>query len=364
MSKISNQYAAMPSLHFAWSTWCACVLVPGIKPLWGKIVMASYPLLTLFAIVVTANHYWIDAAGGAAVLGLGYLIGGRLLTNTVERRTTTRRTQTRRRRFAAMDINALFSVAGKTAVVTGGSRGIGRMIAEGFVSAGADVYITARKAEACDQTAAELNEIGPGKCVSLPFNVAGEEGATAFAAMIAERTPKVDILVNNAGATWGAPIEDFPDEAWDKVLDINVKGLFQLTVEAAPPAARLGDGRGSGARHQHRIGRRHQRARHAELRVRREQGGGAPPHAADGAQPHARPHHRQRHRARPVPVEDDGVHPRRRRRRRGGGEGRPARPHRHPEDVAGLAIFLSSRAGAYLTGAVIACDGGISTKSG
>ena len=133
-----------------------------------------------------------------------------------------------------MDINALFSVAGKTAVVTGGSRGIGRMIAEGFVSAGADVFITARKADACDQTAAELNEIGPGKCISLPFNVAGEEGATAFAAMIAERTPKVDILVNNAGATWGAPIEDYPDEAWDKVLDINVKGLFQLTSKLLP----------------------------------------------------------------------------------------------------------------------------------
>jgi len=94
MSKISNQYAAMPSLHFAWSTWCAFVLVPMIKPMWGKVLMASYPLLTLFAIVVTANHYWIDALGGAIALGLGYLIGGKLLTNTFTRVTTRRRTVT------------------------------------------------------------------------------------------------------------------------------------------------------------------------------------------------------------------------------------------------------------------------------
>lgn len=80
MAKISNPYAAMPSLHFAWSTWCSLVLVPMIKPLWGKLLMASYPLATLFCIVVTANHYWADALGGAVVLGIGYLIGGKLLT--------------------------------------------------------------------------------------------------------------------------------------------------------------------------------------------------------------------------------------------------------------------------------------------
>ena len=92
MSKISNQYAAMPSLHMAWSTWCAFVLIPMIKPLWGKIAMASYPFITLFCIIVTANHYWADALGGWAALGLGYLIGGRLITNTFARRVTTRKT--------------------------------------------------------------------------------------------------------------------------------------------------------------------------------------------------------------------------------------------------------------------------------
>jgi hypothetical protein len=88
MQKISNQYAAMPSLHFGWSSWCACVLVPMIRPRWGKILMASYPFVTLFAIMVTANHWWIDALGGAVVLSIGYLIGGRLLTEFFERRAT------------------------------------------------------------------------------------------------------------------------------------------------------------------------------------------------------------------------------------------------------------------------------------
>ncbi len=90
MSKISNQYAAMPSLHFAWATWCTCVLVPMIKPLWGKILMGLYPVATLFCIVVTANHYWIDALAGAAVLGLGYLIGGKFITGLVRRRFASR----------------------------------------------------------------------------------------------------------------------------------------------------------------------------------------------------------------------------------------------------------------------------------
>jgi hypothetical protein len=91
INKISNQYAAMPSLHFAWSTWCACVLVPMIRPRWGKALMAMYPVITVFCIVVTANHYWIDAVGGGIALLLGYLIGGRLLTNFVQTRIAARR---------------------------------------------------------------------------------------------------------------------------------------------------------------------------------------------------------------------------------------------------------------------------------
>lgn len=86
MSKISNQYAAMPSLHFGWSSWCACVLVPMVRHRWSKVLMGCYPFVTLFAIMVTANHYWIDALGGATVLTIGYLLGGRLLTEQLERR--------------------------------------------------------------------------------------------------------------------------------------------------------------------------------------------------------------------------------------------------------------------------------------
>ena len=75
MSKISNQYAAMPSLHFAWSTWCACVLVPTVRRTWIRVLAVAYPLLTVFAIVVTANHFWLDAVGGAVILGLGIALG-------------------------------------------------------------------------------------------------------------------------------------------------------------------------------------------------------------------------------------------------------------------------------------------------
>ncbi len=87
MAKVSNQYAAMPSLHFGWSSWCAFVLTPMIKPRWGKALMVTYPFVTLFCIIVTANHFWADALGGAVALGLGYLIGGKLLTNTFAKRT-------------------------------------------------------------------------------------------------------------------------------------------------------------------------------------------------------------------------------------------------------------------------------------
>jgi NAD(P)-dependent dehydrogenase (short-subunit alcohol dehydrogenase family) len=126
-----------------------------------------------------------------------------------------------------MDPSQLFSIRGKTAVVTGGSRGIGKMIATGFVAAGARVYICARKAEACDATAAELSKFGD--CSSLPADLSTLAGAEAFAARVAEREPKLDILVNNAGAAWGAPLEEYPDSAFDKVLNVNVKGIFHLT---------------------------------------------------------------------------------------------------------------------------------------
>lgn len=124
-------------------------------------------------------------------------------------------------------MNDLFSLQGRVALVTGGSRGIGRMIAAGFLRQGAKVYISARKAEACDATAAELSAFGT--CVSLPIDVSTLEGCHALARAIAEREGALDILVNNAGAAWGEPFETFPEKGWDKVMDLNVKTPFFLT---------------------------------------------------------------------------------------------------------------------------------------
>jgi NAD(P)-dependent dehydrogenase (short-subunit alcohol dehydrogenase family) len=127
----------------------------------------------------------------------------------------------------------LFSLEGRVALVTGGSRGIGRMIAEGFIAQGAKVYISARKAEACNQTAKELSKDG-GTCVSIPVNVSTVAGARQLAAAVMALEPKIDILVNNAGAAWGARFDEFPEDGWDKVLNLNAKTPFFLTQALAP----------------------------------------------------------------------------------------------------------------------------------
>jgi NAD(P)-dependent dehydrogenase (short-subunit alcohol dehydrogenase family) len=130
-----------------------------------------------------------------------------------------------------MDIANLFSLEGRVALVTGGSKNLGRHIAEGFIAAGcARVYINSRKADACEKTAAEL---GP-KCIPLPADVASVENCRMLAAALAEREPKLDILVNNAGAAWGEPFDTFPEAGWDKVMDLNVKGPFFLTQALHP----------------------------------------------------------------------------------------------------------------------------------
>ena len=131
-----------------------------------------------------------------------------------------------------MDTTQLFSLKGRTALITGGSRGIGRMIAEGFLAQGAKVYISARKAAACDQTAKELSAFGP--CISLPADVSTLEGANALVAAYAKHEDSLDILVNNAGAAWGAPYDEFPESGWDKVVDLNMKAPFFLTQALTP----------------------------------------------------------------------------------------------------------------------------------
>jgi NAD(P)-dependent dehydrogenase (short-subunit alcohol dehydrogenase family) len=121
----------------------------------------------------------------------------------------------------------LFSLEGRVALVTGGSRGIGRMIATGLLHQGAKVYITARKAAACEATAAELSQVGP--CIALPIDVSSVEGARQLAAEIGRRESALHILVNNAGAAWGEEFDSFPEAGWDKVVDLNMKAPFFLT---------------------------------------------------------------------------------------------------------------------------------------
>ncbi|MGE0132449.1 MAG: SDR family oxidoreductase [Blastocatellales bacterium] len=142
----------------------------------------------------------------------------------------------------AINVSDLFSIAGKVALVTGGSRGIGLMIARGYIEAGAKVYISSRKKEVCDETARKLSEIG--ECVSIPADLSTVAGCLHLAGEIKAREEALHILVNNAGANWGAPLDEFPESGWDKVMDTNVKGIFFLTQRLLPQleaAARPGD---------------------------------------------------------------------------------------------------------------------------
>jgi len=130
----------------------------------------------------------------------------------------------------------LFSLKGRVALVTGGSRGIGKMIAAGFLAQGAArVYITARKALACEATARELSADYDGECIALPIDISTLAGVEMLAKEIAAREPKLDILVNNAGAAWGADFDEFPESGWDKVINLNLKTPFFLTKALAAP---------------------------------------------------------------------------------------------------------------------------------
>lgn len=258
-----------------------------------------------------------------------------------------------------MDMSTLFSVDGKVAVVTGGSRGIGRMIAEGLVRSGVRVYITARKAEACDQAALELSEFG--ECVSIPVDLSERSDLDRFAASVAEREERVHILVNNAGATWGAPLEDFPDSAWDKVLSTNVKAVFDMTV-ALLPQLRAAAGVDDPAR---------------VVNIGSVDGISVPatdnyPYAASKAAVHMLTR-QLAHKLAPEHITVNAIAPGPFPSRMMAfildsekgqdmvSAGVPLGRIGRPDDVAGTVLFLSSRAGSYLTGAVVPVDGGLST---
>tara|TARA_B100000579_G_scaffold51646_1_gene35910 strand:- start:273 stop:1067 length:795 start_codon:yes stop_codon:yes gene_type:complete len=131
-------------------------------------------------------------------------------------------------------MNNLFSVEGKIAVVTGGSRGIGEMIAAGYLANGAKVYISSRKADACYTTCDRLMKEYGGECLPIPADLSNLDGVNSFTTEFSKKETNLDILVNNAGVAWGAPLSDFPELGWDKVMNTNVKGVFFLTQQLLP----------------------------------------------------------------------------------------------------------------------------------
>ena len=252
-----------------------------------------------------------------------------------------------------IDTAELFSLKGRSALITGGSRGIGRMIAEGFLRAGARVYISARKADACDATAAELSVIGP--CVSLPADVSTQGGVQQLVAAYQQHEKSLDILVNNAGAAWGAPYEEFPESGWDKVVDLNLKAPFFLTQALTPLLKRAAtdhlakvihiasiDGVSVNPQETYsyaasKAGLIHLTRRMA-LKLAPERivvSAIAPGAFASTMNKDARDHGDEV--AQRIPLGRIGT----------------------PEDMAGAAIYLSSRAGDYVVGSTLIVDGGV-----
>ncbi|MDD0841342.1 SDR family oxidoreductase [Pseudomonas sp. Gutcm_11s] len=136
-------------------------------------------------------------------------------------------------------MHSYFSLAGRTALVTGGSRGIGRMIAQGLLEAGARVFICGRDGAACLQTAEELSVYG--ECIGLAADLSGEEGARALATELGQRIEHLDILVNNAGTSWGAPLESYPVKGWEKVMQLNVTAVFSCIQQLLPLLRKAGN---------------------------------------------------------------------------------------------------------------------------
>ena len=258
-------------------------------------------------------------------------------------------------------VGELFSVQGKTAVVTGGSRGIGMMIARGLLDGGARVYISARKAEACDAAAAELRQFG--ECISIPSDLSTRAGAQQLHDGVAARENGVHILVNNAGAAWGAPIDEYPEDGWDKVLDTNVKGVF-FTTQLFLPLLRAAAGE-------------HDRA--SVINIGSVDGLSVPPQESFAySASKAAVHMLTRHLARRLVDENinvnaiaPGLFPskmtafmyRTPEADKAFLERIPMHREGRQDDIVGAVIYLSSRAGAYVTGAVIPVSGGLATLS-
>jgi len=254
-------------------------------------------------------------------------------------------------------VAGLFDIAGKTALVTGGSRGIGLMIARGLLEAGASVIVSSRKAADLEATAQQL--AAAGDCRAVQGDVSTPDGAAALAAATRERFPRLDILINNAGVTWGAPLEEFPGSGWDRTSHTNVEGVFHLTVALLPALRAAAD-----AAHPARV-----------VNIGSIDGLRAPElenysYSASKAAVHMLTRHlAKRLASEHITVNAIAPGPFRSKmtafmlddeERRELVEQRvPLARIGRPDDAAGLTIFLCSRAGSYLTGTVIPLDGGI-----
>ena len=259
---------------------------------------------------------------------------------------------------AVSDSSQLFSIRGKTAVVSGGSRGIGKMIAAGFVAAGARVYICARKADACAATAAELSALG--ECLSLPADLSTLAGVDDFASHLREREERLHILVNNAGAAWGAPIDEYPESGFDKVLDLNVKAVFHLTQRLLPllraaaseedPARVINIGSIDGLRVPTAESYAYSASKAAVHMLTRHLASAlVGDHInVNAIAPGLFPSRMTAYMFESESA-DEVV------------EGIPMKRAGSPEDIAGTAIYLSSRASAYVTGVVLPVAGGLAT---
>lgn len=252
----------------------------------------------------------------------------------------------------------LFDVAGKVAVVTGGSRGIGAMIAAGFVANGVKTYITARREQELRDTAGTLSS--QGECIALPGDLSTLTGIEDFAGKLAERESALHILVNNAGAAWGASVDDFPEQGWDKVMDLNVKSVFFLTQQLLPllragrqaedPARVINIGSVNGITHSHMPNYSYSASKAAIHHLTRHLGADL---ARDGVNVNAIapgffPSKMTAHL-----LEDEEAFVR----------DFPIQRMGSPEDAAGSAIYLSSRASAWMTGHVLVLDGGLAARA-
>jgi NAD(P)-dependent dehydrogenase (short-subunit alcohol dehydrogenase family) len=258
-----------------------------------------------------------------------------------------------------VDIPSLYSLSGKVALVTGGSRGIGAMIAEGLASAGAKVYISSRKKDACDRAARDL--AGLGTCVSAPADVATPEGRALLVDFLTSREACLHILVNNAGTSWGAPYAEYPDSAFDKVLRLNVTAPFALTRDLTPlleraatpddPARVVNVGSIAG------------------FRVEQLIGTGTFAYSASKAALHhltrtlafeLGPRHITANAIAPGFFESRMTAEVLKQRGERIAAACPLGRIGRPEEIAGAVVYLASRAGAYTNGAVIPVDGGTS----